>query len=71
MVTTNIDKGGHFYVWSDDPAGEWSEPIYVDQAGIDPSLFFDDDGKVYFTSTGDLHSKGIYQCEIDIETGQK
>lgn len=71
MVTTNIDNGGHFYVWSDDPTGEWSDPIFVDQPGIDPSLFFDDDGKVYFTSTGDLHSNGIYQFEIDIETGQK
>lgn len=71
MVTTNIDKGGHFYVWTNDPAGEWSDPIYVDQPGIDPSLFFDDDGKVYFTSAGALHSHGIYQCEIDIETGEK
>jgi xylan 1,4-beta-xylosidase len=71
MVTTNIDKGVHFYVWTHDPSGEWSDPIYVDQAGIDPSLFFDDDGTVYFTSTGALQSKGIYQCEIDIETGQK
>ncbi|WP_337101166.1 glycoside hydrolase family 43 protein [Paenibacillus sp. YIM B09110] len=71
MVTTNVDHGGHFYVWAHDPSGEWSDPIYVEQAGIDPSIFFDDDGKVYFTSTGAVQSKGIYQCEIDIETGQK
>ncbi|THE11851.1 glycoside hydrolase family 43 protein [Bacillus timonensis] len=71
MVTTNIDQGGHFYVWANNPAEEWSDPIYVDQPGIDPSLFFDDDGKVFFTSTSDLQSKAIYQCEIDIETGQK
>jgi len=71
MVTTNVDAGGHFYVWTEDPAGEWSDPIYVDQPGIDPSLFFDDDGKVYFTSTNSLLSTGIYQCEIDIETGRK
>jgi len=71
MVTTNVDEGGHFYVWTHDPAGVWSDPIYVDQPGIDPSLFFDDDGKVYFTSTGGMQSEGIYQCAIDIETGQK
>lgn len=68
MVTRNMPKDGHFYVYADDPSGEWSEPIWVDQCGIDPSLFFDDDGKVYFTSNG---QGGIYQCEIDIETGAK
>lgn len=71
MTTTNVDKGGHFIVWTEDPAGEWSEPIFVDQPGIDPSLFFDEDGKVYFTSTDDVQSYGILQCEIDIETGRK
>lgn len=65
MVTTNQDSGGHFYVWTEDPAGEWSDPIYVDQEGIDPSLFFDE-GKVYFTSTGNKDGMGIYQCEFDI-----
>jgi len=71
MVTTNVDHGGHFYVWTEDPAGEWSDPIYVDQPGIDPILFFDDDGKVYFTSTNHLYSTGILLCEIDLETGKK
>jgi alpha-N-arabinofuranosidase len=36
---------------------------------IDPSLFFDDDGKVYFTCN--QIPKGIFQFEIDIETGQR
>lgn len=67
MVTTNVSYGGNFYVTTTDPAGEWSEPIYVDQGGIDPSLFFDDDGKVYFTSNAD----GMCTCEIDIATGKK
>ncbi|ASA23459.1 glycoside hydrolase family 43 protein [Paenibacillus donghaensis] len=71
MVTTNEDYGGHFYVWTNDPAGEWSDPIFVDQEGIDPSLFFDEDGKVYFTSTGNESGMGIYQCEIDIINGTK
>ncbi|WP_337103097.1 glycoside hydrolase family 43 protein [Paenibacillus sp. YIM B09110] len=71
MVTTNQDHRGHFYVWTEDPAGEWSEPVYVDQEGIDPDLFFDKDGKIYFTSTGTAQGMGLYQCEIDISTGRK
>ena len=43
-------------------------PIYVDQAGIDPSLLFDDDGKVYFLSNG---NGDMSICEIDIRTGKK
>ncbi|WP_171026096.1 MULTISPECIES: glycoside hydrolase family 43 protein, partial [unclassified Clostridium] len=71
MITTNVSHGGNFYVWTEDPAGEWSEPIFLAQGGIDPSLFFDDDGKVYLTSNqptgGDWT---IAQSEIDIATGQ-
>jgi len=28
--------------------GEWSDPIYVNSSGFDPSLFHDDDGKKWF-----------------------
>ena len=40
----------NFVVTTDDPAGDWSEPIIlVDRPGIiDPSLFFDDDGRVWY-----------------------
>ncbi len=72
MVTTNVSHGGNFYVYTDDIHGEWSEPIYVEQDGIDPSLFFEN-GKAYFMSNGtdDNGVQGIVQCEIDITTGQK
>ena len=72
MVTTNVTHGGNFYVWTDDIHGEWSDPIYVEQDGIDPSLYFEGD-KVYFMSNGtdDAGEHGIVQCEIDIETGKK
>jgi xylan 1,4-beta-xylosidase len=69
MVTTNVTHGGNFYVYTENPAGEWSEPVWVDQGGIDPSLFFDDDGKVYFSSTGGR--EGIALSEIDIKTGKR
>jgi xylan 1,4-beta-xylosidase len=64
MVTTNVSKGGNFFVWTDDPYGEWSEPVWLDQRGIDPSLLFDDDGKVYLTTHDNQ------QSEIDIKTGE-
>ena len=30
MVTTVFPSRRHFYVWTDNPAGEWSEPIVID-----------------------------------------
>jgi alpha-N-arabinofuranosidase len=69
MVTTNVSGGGNFFVTADAPAGPWSEPVWLTgHGGIDPSLFFDDDGKVYLTSTGS--PAGIYQSQLDVATGQ-
>lgn len=72
MVTTNDTTHQNFYVWTDDIYGEWSEPIYVDQGGIDPDLYFEE-GKTIFMSNGtdDFGVGGIVQCEIEIETGRK
>lgn len=72
MVTTNVSHGGNFYVWTDDIHGEWSDPIYVEQGGIDPSLYFED-GRAYFMSNGtdEFGKARIFQCEIDIATGKK
>jgi alpha-N-arabinofuranosidase len=71
MVTTNVSGVGNFYVRSQQPEGPWSEMITVEQGGIDPSLLFDEDGSVYFQSTyAGNEGYGIYQCEIDISTGQ-
>ncbi|MBD9479009.1 glycoside hydrolase family 43 protein [Pseudoxanthomonas sp. PXM02] len=38
---------GNFVVTAKDPAGPWSDPIWLDVTGIDPSLFFDDDGSAW------------------------
>jgi len=67
MLTTNVSVGKHFYVSTEDPAGEWSEPIWIDAEGIDPSFLFEDDGRVYFTWT---QRGAIYQSELDIRTGK-
>jgi len=66
MVTTNITVGKHLLVHAASPEGPWSEPVWLDHGGIDPSLLFDDDGKVYFSSTG---PGGIWQSELDVERG--
>lgn len=72
MVTTNVSGFGNFFVTATDPAGEWSDPVMLPIGAIDPSLFFDDDGKVYLTGTERVEGKpGISQSEIDIETGKQ
>jgi alpha-N-arabinofuranosidase len=72
LVAGNMGYG-NFYVTATNPAGPWSEPIKVAQSGIDPSLFWDDDGKAYFISnraTKSTDPRAIYQSEIDIKTGK-
>ncbi len=73
VVVTNVSsKDGNFYVYTDDiHSNNWSDPIRVARDGIDPSLLFDDDGRVYFASNGraDNGEYGISICEINIETG--
>jgi alpha-N-arabinofuranosidase len=71
LVTTNVTGGGNFYVTSRDPRGPWSEPVWLDeQEGIDPSLFFDDDGTVYYTREGGGEHGGVYQTVLDISSGK-
>src|SRR5690606_9371460 len=38
---------GNFVITADDPAGPWSDPAWLEFNGIDPSLFFDDDGRAW------------------------
>ncbi|KAK4446048.1 hypothetical protein QBC34DRAFT_441232 [Podospora aff. communis PSN243] len=44
-------KDTHNYiVTADSITGPWSDPIYTNSSGFDPSLFHDDDGKKYFVN---------------------
>lgn len=72
VTTTNNTTQQNFYVRTDDIHGAWSDPITVEQDGIDPSFFFED-GKTYFMSTGrdDSGVSGIIQSQIDLQTGKK
>ena len=64
IITTNVYNSGdgkpglmrNFIITAKNPKGPWSEPHIIEGApGIDPDIFFDTNGKVYFTGT---HSPG-------------
>lgn len=70
VVSTNVDHGGHFYVTSANPEKGWSDPIHVDQEGIDPSLFFDE-GQAYFLSTAQDKGKNtVLLSKLNLDTGK-
>lgn len=48
ITCTNVDKGGNFIITTRNPKGPWSNPVYLPAVnGIDPSMFFEDNGKAY------------------------
>jgi alpha-N-arabinofuranosidase len=48
VACTLVDKGGNFVVTAKKPEGPWSNPVWIPQInGIDPSMFFDENGKTY------------------------
>lgn len=72
VINTCVGCGGNFVVTAKDPAGPWSKPIWLPHiGGIDPSLFFDDDGKVYIVHHKDPPAKhfpahtAIWLMEVD------
>ena len=78
VVNTSVDAGGNFFVTAKDPAGPWSDPVWLPTiGGIDPSLFFDDDGKVYILNNDEPEGparydghRAIWLQEIDIASGK-
>lgn len=76
VICTNVSGVGNFIVTAKNPAGPWSNPIVLPEVnGIDPDIFFDEDGKVYITHNGpppnnvSLHDghRAIYMLEYDLE----
>lgn len=67
VINTLVDgqtQSGNFIVTATDPTGPWSEPYWLEgAAGFDPSLFFDDDGKVWYAGTR-------LKTNTDFEKGQ-
>lgn len=80
VVTTwaDVNRALHnFIVTTTDPASEWSEPYFLDDApGIDPSLFFDDDGRAWYTGNRtpsgqdhrDTPRRELWAQELDLKT---
>ncbi|CAI0647457.1 unnamed protein product [Colletotrichum noveboracense] len=69
-----------FYVTTDNiwERGSWFEAVYFDVPGIDQDLFFDDDGKVYFSAVNQIKDAGLkrhglglasFTTAIDLSTG--
>lgn len=55
-------------IWSN----EWSDAIYFDFNGIDPSIFFDDSGRAYIQgSAGPGPMTKLHLFEVDLKTGKK
>ncbi|HEY8994486.1 MAG TPA: glycoside hydrolase family 43 protein [Lacunisphaera sp.] len=62
VVCTMVDGGGNFLMTATNPAGPWSDPIWLNFDGIDPSLFFDEDGRAWMVNNGNPpDNKPLYQ----------
>lgn len=78
LTTTLVDGKGNFVVTAKDPAGDWSNPVWLPEVGgIDPSLFFDDDGKAYLVNNEDPEGGSLYDGhkatwiqEFDVENNR-
>ncbi|MEA1941175.1 MAG: glycoside hydrolase family 43 protein [Pseudomonadota bacterium] len=77
IFCTCVDCGGNFVITATDPAGPWSDPVWLPdlEGGIDPSLFVDTDGRAWLLNNGppdrepeyDGH-RAIWIQEFDLET---
>ncbi len=80
IISTNVGRNAtsrNFVITAKNPSGPWSDAHYIkDAPRIDPSLFFDDDGKVYYTGNDVPKSatfekqRNIWMQEIDPKTWQ-
>lgn len=77
VVCTMVGAGGNFVVTATNPAGPWSDPVWLKFGGIDPSLFFDDDGRAYLVGNDGPAEKPRYEGhraiwlqEFDLKTLQ-
>lgn len=62
VLNTLVDAGGNFLVTATDPAGPWSDPVWLPEIdGIDPSIFFDDDGRAYILNNGPPEGRPLYE----------
>ena len=60
LICTHVTREGNFIITAEDPAGPWSDPYILKFTGIDPSLFFDDDGRAWIVNNDDPEGKPLY-----------
>jgi alpha-N-arabinofuranosidase len=73
LVTTHVGGGGNFLVTARRPEGPWSDPVWIDEGGFDPSLFFHG-GRVYYSRDGkgrDFEHPTVEQAELNLATGRR
>lgn len=46
----NFKDAHNYYTTCETIDGQWSDPVYMNSSGFDPSLFHDDDGKMWFVN---------------------
>ncbi len=75
IVTGQFPFNGcmNYLITSKNIGGPWSDPLFLNATGFDPSLFFDDDGRVwYLNMTLDFYQPkitgGISMQELDLKT---
>ncbi|UZK66020.1 glycoside hydrolase family 43 protein [Sphingomonas sp. M1-B02] len=63
ILNTCVDCGGNFVVTATKPGGPWSDPVWLPDldGGIDPSLFFDADGRTWILNNGPPEGKPEYE----------
>ncbi len=63
LLNTCVDCGDNFLLTAKNPAGPWSDPIWLPdlKGGIDPSMFFDDDGRTWVVNNGPPEGTPLYQ----------
>lgn len=54
IVCTEVDRLGNFAITAPAIGGPWSDPVKIAVDGMDPSLFFDDDGVIYVCASCDV-----------------
>jgi xylan 1,4-beta-xylosidase len=63
ILNTCVDCGGNFVITAKNPAGPWSNPVWLPEIaeGIDPSLFFDEDGSAWLINNLPPPGTALYE----------
>lgn len=77
-IFCNVSNRGNFYITASDVEGPWSDPVFIEaMPGIDPSIFWEEDGRSYiignhgkFPGRRYSASTAIWIQEIDLKKGK-